>query len=146
MQKIVTTCVDLKEDTNARSTIYDSWFTEIQNLSQQLFETVSNVQDENWRTLDNKVEMEKSINVISASLGTKSKNVNKGKEATNYPIKSNTAEVIVSDTEDEDTGVIFTKKMTDLTSIQDSSATTVAVIVEKKSKHIIKLEINQRKI
>ena len=38
--------------------MHDSWFTEIQNLSQQIFETVFNVRDENWRTLENIVEME----------------------------------------------------------------------------------------
>ena len=132
MQKIGTTCADLKEDSNARSTIHDSRFTEIQDLSQQIFETVSDVQVENRRTRDNLAEIEKSINVMSESadfqLVTKSKKVNKGKEAPNYPIKSNTAEIIVSDNEEEDTEVIFTKKRTDLASIQDSSATNKCAI------------------
>ena len=47
--------------------MHDSWFTEIQNLSLHIFETVFNVRDENWRTLDNTVEMEKSIKVVSVS-------------------------------------------------------------------------------
>ena len=88
---MVATCSDLKDDINARSTLHDSRFTEIQNISKQIFETVSNAQDENRRTWTNIVEMVKSKNEMSASadlqLVTKSKKENKLKDASNYPIK-----------------------------------------------------------
>ena len=112
LQTMETACTDLKRDTNARSITHKRQFDEIQTLSQKVFETVSDARYENKRTRENIIEMERSINVFSAAgefgLVTQSRKENKQKESKTIPGQSST-EIILSDTEEEDTEITFAK-------------------------------------
>ena len=127
MQKLETTCENLKSETNTRSASHDSRFDEVKNLSQRTFETVSDVRFENRRTRDNIAEMERSINAMSVSedfqLVTKSRKENKEIETKNDSVKAN-AEIIVGDTEEEENEVTFPNKMKNAASIQHSDSNT----------------------
>ena len=127
MQKKETTCENLKSETNSRSASHDSRFDEVKNLSQRIFETVSDVRFENRRTRDNVAEMERSINAMSVSedfqLVIRSRKGNKEIETKNDSVKAN-AEIIVSDTEEEENEVTFPNKMKNAAIIQHSDSNT----------------------
>ena len=104
-----TACTDLKRYTNARSITHKRQFDEIQTFSQKILEIV---RYENKRTRENIIEMERSINALSATgefeLVTQSRKENKEKDRKTIPGQSST-EVILSDTEEEDTEITFAK-------------------------------------
>lgn len=65
LQTMETTCTDIKRDTDTRATVHRIQYDEIQTLSQRIFETVSDVRNENKKTREHVTEMERSINALS---------------------------------------------------------------------------------
>ena len=128
--RMETTCTDLRCDATTRNTAHDSQISEIRNFSHQILETVRDVRNENRRMRDNIAEMEKGLSALSESeeykLFSKPRKDNKEKETGCDQTLSKT-EIIVSDTEDEDTEITFNKKRSSATDVGESSATTESI-------------------
>ena len=130
VQRTETTCNDLKCDANTRNTTRDSQIGELRNFSHQIFEAVTDVRNENRRMRDNIAEMEKGISAISESeeykLISKQRKDNKEKE-TGCDQTLSKSEIIVSDTEDEDTEITFNKKLSNATDVGETSTITESI-------------------
>ena len=130
VQRTETTCNDLKCDANTRNKTRDSQIGELRNFSHQIFEAVADVRNENRRMRDNIVEMEKGISAISEleeyKLISKQRKDIKEKE-TGCDQTLSKSEIIVSDTEDEDTEITFNKKLSNATDVGDTSTITESI-------------------